>query len=163
MAVIIFNCCLPGAFCTLPNLDKELFVIWYFCIFHHHWVPYSLLYTLKKWNIWMSPCHTSCLVLSSLLWFSSSSRFWPSFLRWEYEEQTKPVSLILYVDRKPASHTDCSLLIHPQITVSLSQLSSLTQSGHSDPSDVNVFLGNPFYVDRKCTLFFFFPAVKHYP
>lgn len=107
----------------------------------------------------MSFCHTSCLVLPSLLWFSSLSPFLPSFLRREYEEQTKPVSLILYINRKPAFQTGCLLLIHPQITVSLSQLGSLTQSGHSDPSDVSVFLGNPFYGDRKCT-FFFFPQLS---
>lgn len=70
---------------------------------------------------------------------------------------------MLYMDRKPASHTDCSLLIHPQITVRLSQLSSLTQSGHSDPSDVNVFFRKPILCRQKVHSFFFFPAVKHYP
>lgn len=160
MAVIIFSCSLLVTFCLLANLDKKMYVICYFCNFHNYWVTYLILYILKKGNIYMCPCHTSCLVLPSLLWFSSSHLL-PSFLRREYQEQTEPVSLIPYMDRKP-SHTDCLLLVHSQITVSLSQLRSLTQSGHSDPSDVKGFLGNPFYVDRKCTLFFFFPAVKPY-
>lgn len=157
MTVIIFNCSFPGTFCLLADLDKELFVIWYCCLFHHPWVTYSLLYILKKGNIYMSPSLSHILfgppILVVVLCFISSSAFL-SKKRISGRGRTS-LTNTLHGQETSLSHwllAACSLTDHskPFTTEFFDSIRALWSFWRKC-----FFLGNPFYVDRKCTLFFF--------